>query len=78
MFYICICKHVLMYEHDGATCRYDEYICIYAYVSMYICMNMYVWTTYIYIHVFTLSIHLLNLMRRSLVYNNYTKSRDVT
>ena len=30
---ICICKHVLMHEQDGATCRYDQYLCIYAYVS---------------------------------------------
>ena len=54
---ICICKYVLIHEQDGATCRYDQYLCIYAYVSMYKCVNMYVWPTYIYI--FTLSIHLL-------------------
>ena len=40
---ICIYKHVLMHEQDGATCRYDQYLCIYAYVSMYecTCVNMY-------------------------------------
>ena len=31
--YICICKHGLMYEQDGATCRYDM-ISIYVYMHM--------------------------------------------
>ena len=61
MFYICTCKHVLIYKQDGAICRYDQYICIYAYVRMYICMKMYVWTTYIYI--FTFPMHLLKSPR---------------
>ena len=79
---ICICKYVLMHEQDGATYRYDQYLCIYAYVSMYKCVNMYVWTTYICI--FTFSIQLLE----SLYYtkempcgvqsNNHIEPRDVT
>ena len=38
---ICICKHVLMHKQDSATCGSDQYLCIYAYVSMYKCVNMY-------------------------------------
>ena len=79
---ICICKHVLMNEQDGATCKYDQYLCIYAYVSMYKCVNMYVWTTYIYI--FTFSIQLLESpyytkeTPRGVQSNNHIESRDVT
>ena len=79
---IYICKLILMHEQNGATCWYDQYLCIYAYVSMHKCVNMYVWTMYIYILKF--SKHLL----KSLYYttetpcsvqsNNHIESRDVT